>query len=297
MKAIILCGGYGSRLRPMTTVVNKHLLPVGGKPMVYYPLALAIQSGFTHILISTNQEHISNFKLLLGDGEEFGIEIEYGYQSNKGGGIAAAIADSKEFINGEPFAVFLGDNIVFGPHVSDRVFSDMSHILLGNISAGIYSYFVPNPSAFGVLNKFNTKIVEKPKKPQTHKAVCGIYVYCREAVDVAKSLKPSSRGEVEVTDLNNHYLSESSCNVYDLSDSGALWLDTGTPESIRAGDNVISGVEQLSHKMVGSPHIEAHIRGLINLKDPCNMPPSYYKQFGSTTDYIAKIDKHLKQLD
>tara|TARA_Y100000748_G_scaffold286697_1_gene270236 strand:- start:1234 stop:2115 length:882 start_codon:yes stop_codon:yes gene_type:complete len=229
-KGIVLAGGEGTRLFPLTFGTSKQLLPIYDKPLIYYPISVLMQAKIKEILIITSPEYIESFKKLLGDGSNYGLNIQYKIQE-KAKGIAEALILGEEFIAGDNVALILGDNFYYGPQFKKYLKTAMKK----ENGATIFAYNVKDPERYGVVN-FNTdgsvkSIQEKPKKPKSSYACTGLYFYDSHAVSYAKSLKPSSRGELEITDLNNVYLSKSKVYCEKL-DSGFAWLDTGTFESL-----------------------------------------------------------------
>ena len=236
-KGIILAGGSGTRLHPITLGISKQLLPIYDKPMIYYPLSTLMLAGIRDILIISTEHDISFYERLLGDGSNIGINISYCIQPSPDG-IAQAFILGKKFIGNSNVCLVLGDNIFYGENFSQRHESAVSL----NDGATIFGYHVKNPEEFGVVdfdsNKKVKSIVEKPKKPKSNFAVTGLYFYDNDVVDIAKTLKPSSRGELEITSVNNFYLKRGNLSV-ELLGSGFAWLDTGSHESlIEAGQFV-----------------------------------------------------------
>jgi glucose-1-phosphate thymidylyltransferase len=239
-KGIILAGGSGTRLYPITTSVSKQLMPVYDKPMIYYPLAVLLLAGIREILIITTPEDIDQFKRLLGNGSQWGIDLHYAIQP-KPEGLAQAFIVGESFIGSDPVCLILGDNIFFG-HGMPEFLSSASQKTRG---ATIFGYYVRDPQRYGVVsldkNKKATEIVEKPEDPASNYAVTGLYFYDNDVVEIAKSLKPSKRGELEITDINNTYLKRGDLNV-ELLGRGIAWLDTGTHESLLDAANFIKVV-------------------------------------------------------
>jgi glucose-1-phosphate thymidylyltransferase len=237
MKGVVLAGGTGSRLYPLTKVTNKHLLPVGTKPMIYYPIEKLLEAGIHHILIVTGTEHMGSVVSLLGSGKDFGCAFTYKVQ-DEAGGIAQALALAENFSSGSPLAVVLGDNLFedsLGP-IIERFESRQ-----GNRGARIALKKVEDPTRFGVatLNGERVvKIVEKPTQPESHWAVTGVYVYDAEVFDLIRTLKPSARGELEITDVNNHYIARGEMG-YDMLEG--WWTDAGTFESLARANEFVLG--------------------------------------------------------
>jgi len=241
-KGIILAGGSGSRLYPSTSVNSKQLLPVYDKPLIYYPISTLMYGGIRDILLISTPNHLHLFKDLLGNGKDFGLKIEYKIQK-KPEGIAQSLLLAKKFLNGSPCALILGDNIFYGPGLREK----LSEANLKKNGATIFAYAVKDPERYGVVkidkNGKPVKISEKPKKPKSNLAVTGLYFYDNEAVDQVKQLKPSKRGELEITDLNKLYMNQGNLSLQTFS-RGFAWLDTGTPESLHDASTFIRLIEE-----------------------------------------------------
>ena len=241
-KGIILAAGRASRLFPITYAVNKQLLAVYDKPMIYYPLSVLMLADIKDILIITRSEDIKSFKALLGDGKNLGIKITYAIQK-KPKGIADAFIIGEKFIGKSNCVLILGDNIFYGENFRSKLLKAKCR----NHGATVFSYQVHDPERYGVVemdsNKLAKKIVEKPKKPKSDLAVTGLYFYDKDVVNIAKSLKPSRRGELEITDVNKVYLKKKKLYVESFG-RGFAWLDTGTPDSLLSANNFIGTVEK-----------------------------------------------------
>jgi glucose-1-phosphate thymidylyltransferase len=261
-KGIILAAGTGSRLHPMTISVSKQLMPVYDKPMIYYPLSTLMQAGIREILVITTPEDANLFKRLLGDGEIWGLQISYAEQSNPEG-IAQAFIIGEEFIGNSRVCLILGDNIFYGNRIEEKLKNSVEH----KEGANIFAYYVNDPKRYGVvvLDEQNRAIdlEEKPVDPKSHYAVTGIYMYDEEVVEIAKSLKPSARGEFEITDVNKAYLKKKKLNV-ELFDRGTAWLDTGTIESLVDAANFIRVLEDRQGLKIGCPEEIAYRQNFID---------------------------------
>ena len=261
MKGILLAGGKGTRLYPMTRSVSKQLLPVYNKPMIYYPLSVLMLAGIRQVLIITTPEEHNNFKRLLGDGKEWGIHLHYAIQ-DKPAGIAQAFLVGKDFIGKDPVALALGDNIFYG-----GLTSQLQRAAKRKTGATVFAYWVKDPQRYGVV-EFDSKdkpvrIVEKPKKPKSPFAVTGLYFYDNQVVKIASQLKPSARGELEITDVNQAYLRRGQLAVEKLG-RGVAWLDTGNPESLLQASLFIQSIEERQGLKVACPEEIAYKLGYIN---------------------------------
>lgn len=253
MKGIILAGGVGTRLYPLTTVTSKQLLPVYDKPMIYYPLSTLMLAGIKDILIISTPKDTPRFEHLLGDGSQFGILLSYAVQSSPDG-LAQAFIIGEDFIGNEPCAMVLGDNIFYG----NGLFGLMNNAIkmAENGTATVFGFYVKDPERFGVVEFDDDgkvlSVEEKPKQPKSNYAITGLYFYPAGVAEKAKQVKPSARGELEITTLNENYLLEGSLNV-ELMGRGFAWLDTGTMESLLRASNFISMVEEQQGVMISAP--------------------------------------------
>ena len=240
-KGIILAGGSGSRLHPITQGTSKQLLPIYDKPMIYYPLSVLMLAGIREVMIITTPEDKENFQRLLGDGSHFGVEIEYAVQPSPDG-LAQAFIIAEEFIGDANVSLVLGDNIFYGQHFSDKL-KDATQVTKG---ATVFGYHVTDPERFGVVefdkDKKAISIEEKPLAPKSQYAVTGLYFYDNDVIDIAKNIKPSHRGELEITDVNLAYLNRGDLNV-SLLGRGFAWLDTGTHDSLLDAGQFVQTVE------------------------------------------------------
>lgn len=262
MKGIILAGGSGTRLYPLTMVTSKQLLPIYDKPMIYYPLSIMMQAGIKDILIISTPSDTPRFEELLGDGHQFGISLQYKVQPSPDG-LAQAFLLGEDFIDGDSCAMILGDNIFHGHGLVKRLKAAASR----EEGATVFGYYVDDPERFGIV-EFNDEgkavsIEEKPAQPKSNYAVTGLYFYDKNVVEYAKTIKPSARGELEITDLNNIYLEKGKLNV-ELLGQGFTWLDTGTHESLVDATNFVKTVETHQHRKIACLEEIAYNNGWIS---------------------------------
>ncbi|PHS30037.1 MAG: glucose-1-phosphate thymidylyltransferase [Sulfurovum sp.] len=265
MKGIILAGGSGTRLYPITKVISKQLLPVYDKPMIYYPLSVLMLAGIREVLIISTPQDTGRFEELFGDGSFLGMKLSYKVQDSPRG-LADAFIVGEEFIGDDSVCLILGDNIYYGPGLTPRLES-AAKLTDG---ATVFGYYVKDPERFGVVefddNNVVVSIEEKPKNPKSHYAVTGLYFYDNDVVEIAKNIKPSDRGEIEITSINQEYLRRKKLNV-ELMGRGYAWLDTGTHESLAQAGLFIQNVEQRQGYKVACIEEIAYYKGWINSED------------------------------
>ena len=268
MKGIILAGGSGTRLYPLTMVTSKQLLPIYDKPIIYYPMSVLMNAGIRDILIISTPQDTPRFQELLGDGHQFGVELTYAVQPSPDG-LAQAFIIGEEFIGNDTVAMVLGDNIFSGHGLKKRLKEAVNNAETGK-GATVFGYYVDDPERFGIVEFDSTgkavSIEEKPAKPKSNYCVTGLYFYDNRVVEYAKNLKPSARGELEITDLNRIYLENNELNV-ELLGQGFTWLDTGTHESLVEATNFVKTVESHQHRKIGCLEEIAYLNGWITKED------------------------------
>ena len=280
MKGIILAGGSGTRLYPLTKVTSKQLLPIYDKPMIYYPLSVLMNAGIRDILIISTPDDTPRFQSLLGDGHQFGIELSYAVQPSPDG-LAQAFIIGADFIGDDSVAMVLGDNIFHGHGLTERLQKAASK----KSGATVFGYYVDDPERFGIVefdaNGKAISLEEKPEKPKSNYCVTGLYFYDNRVVQYAKELKPSARGELEITDLNKIYLENGELDVT-LLGQGFTWLDTGTHESLVEATNFVKTVEQHQHRKIACLEEIAYLNGWISKEQLMEIYEVYKKnQYGA----------------
>ena len=268
MKGIVLAGGSGTRLYPLTMVTSKQLLPVYDKPMIYYPMSVLMNAGIRDILIISTPQDTPRFEELFGDGHQFGIHLTYAVQHSPDG-LAQAFIIGEEFIGDSSVAMILGDNIFAGHGLKKRLKAAVNNAESG-AGATVFGYYVDDPERFGIV-EFNEEgkaisIEEKPQVPKSNYCVTGLYFYDNRVVNYAKELKPSARGELEITDLNRIYLEQGDLNV-ELLGQGFTWLDTGTHESLVDATNFVKTMESHQHRKIGCLEEIAYLNGWISKEE------------------------------
>ena len=290
MKGIILAGGSGTRLYPLTKVTSKQLLPIYDKPMIYYPLSVLMNAGIRDILIISTSDDTPRFEALLGDGKQFGVNLSYAVQPSPDG-LAQAFIIGEKFINGDSVAMILGDNIFHGQGLAEK-----------EKGATVFGYYVDDPERFGIVEFDETgkaiSIEEKPEKPKSNYCVTGLYFYDNRVVEYAKNLKPSARGELEITDLNRIYLENGELDVT-LLGQGFTWLDTGTHESLVEATNFVKTIETHQHRKIACLEEIAYTNGWISKEEVMAAYEIYKKnQYGQYLKdvidgkYIDKLPGH-----
>ena len=284
MKGIILAGGKGTRLYPLTQAVSKQILPVYDKPMIYYPLSMLMLAGIREILVISSPEDLPTFERLLGDGSSWGLSFEYAEQAEPRG-LADAFIVGEKFIEESPVCLILGDNIFFGNNIP-RQLRESAELGKG---ATIFAYPVRDPERYGVVEFDEAgraiSLEEKPENPRSEYAIPGLYFYDQRVVEFAKSLKPSPRGEIEITDLNRIYLELGELHVQQLG-RGTAWLDAGKHEALLQAANFVQAVEERQGVMISCPEEIAYRMGYISLANLAELSKSYPNSYG---EYLARL--------
>lgn len=277
MKGIVLAGGSGTRLYPLTMVTSKQLLPIYDKPMIYYPLSTLMLAGIRDILIISTPTDLPNFERLLGDGSRYGVNLSYKVQPSPDG-LAQAFTLGEDFIGDEPCAMVLGDNIFYGAGLGDHLKKAVEAAQNGQ--ATVFGYYVNDPERFGIVEFDNNwrviSVEEKPKQPKSNYAITGLYFYDKRVVDLAKQVKPSARGELEITDLNRMYLEDGTLNVQ-LLGRGYAWLDTGTMDTLVEAAEFVQVIEQRQGIMISAPEEIAYRHGWITREELLKSADTYGK--------------------
>ena len=298
MKGIILAGGSGTRLYPLTMVTSKQLLPIYDKPMIYYPMSVLMNAGIKDILIISTPSDTPRFKELLGDGKQFGVNLSYEVQE-KPEGLAQAFIIGANFIGNDSVCMILGDNIFHGHGLTKRLKNAVLNAESGR-GATVFGYYVDDPERFGIV-EFNKEgkaisIEEKPEHPKSNYCVTGLYFYDNKVVEYAKNLKPSKRGELEITDINRLYLEDNSLNV-ELLGRGFTWLDTGTHESLVDATNFVKTVETHQHRKIACLEEIAYLNGWISKEEVLKVYQVFKKnQYGQ---YLMDVleGKYLDEIN
>lgn len=277
MKGIILAGGSGTRLYPLTMVTSKQLLPIYDKPMIYYPLSTLMLAGIRDILIISTPTDLPNFERLLGDGSRYGVNLSYKVQPSPDG-LAQAFTLGEEFIGDEPCAMVLGDNIFYGAGLGDHLKKAVEAAQNGQVT--VFGYYVNDPERFGIVEFDKAghviSVEEKPKQPKSNYAITGLYFYDKRVVELAKQVKPSARGELEITDLNRMYLEDGTLNVQ-LLGRGYAWLDTGTMDTLVEAAEFVQVIEQRQGIMISAPEEIAYRHGWITREELLKSADTYGK--------------------
>ncbi|MBQ0079270.1 MAG: glucose-1-phosphate thymidylyltransferase RfbA [Eubacterium sp.] len=289
MKGIILAGGAGTRLYPLTMVTSKQLLPIYDKPMIYYPLSTLMLAGIRDILIISTPQDLPNFERLLGDGSQFGIELSYAVQPSPDG-LAQAFIIGEEFIGDDTCALILGDNIFYGSGFGSLLKKAVADADKGK--ASVFGYYVPDPERFGIMAFDDegkvTSVEEKPANPKSNYCITGLYFYDKRVVEFAKNVKPSARGELEITDVNRMYLEADDLNAKILG-RGYAWLDTGTMESLLEASDFIHTIQKRQGVVISSPEEISYINGWIDKETLLKSAEAYGKSpYGEHLKSVAE---------
>ena len=295
MKGIILAGGSGTRLYPLTKTVSKQLLPIYDKPMIYYPISVLMLAGIKEILIISTPEDTPRFQQLLGDGLELGISFSYSVQSSPDG-LAQAFIIGEEFIGNDNVALVLGDNLFYGHGLTDL----LNNAFKRDKGATVFGYYVNDPERFGVVdfdeNGFAVSIEEKPQEPKSNYAVTGLYFYDNRVIEIAKSIKPSSRGELEITDINKAYLEAGDLHV-EILGRGFSWFDSGTHESLLEASQFIETLEKRQSLKIACLEEIAFVKGYINRGQLLNLAePLKKNQYGKYLLNLANRKQPIYKL-
>jgi glucose-1-phosphate thymidylyltransferase len=290
MKGIILAGGSGTRLYPATLAINKQLLPVYDKPMVYYPLSVLMLAGIQDILLISTKEHLPFYQHLLGDGSSWGINLSYIIQ-DKPNGLAHAFTLGRKFVGNDRVALILGDNVFYGHGLS----AELAGAVARQGGATVFAYYVRDPSQYGVV-KFNDsgaaiELVEKPAQFLSNWAVTGLYFYDNSVLDIAANLSPSARGELEITDVNKRYLEQKTLHVVQLG-RGYAWLDTGTHDALLEAAEFVRSIQHRQGLLVGCPEEVAYIKGFISADELLGLAARYAK-----TEYGQYLQRLVTEPD
>lgn len=289
MKGIILAGGSGTRLYPITKAVSKQILPLYDKPMIYYPLSVLMLAGINEVLIISTPRDISSFKELFGDGSWLGMKFEYAVQ-DKPRGLADAFIIGKDFIGDDSVALVLGDNIFYGQSFTSTLKNARKTVEEKNESV-IFGYMVKDPTAYGVVEFDNTGkvlgIEEKPENPKSNYAVPGLYFYTNDVVNIAANVKPSARGEIEITSINNEYLGRGELSV-ELLGRGMAWLDTGTYDGLLEASNFIATIQKRQGMYVSCIEEISYRNGWLSKEQLLELASGYKTEYGEYLKYIAE---------
>ena len=291
MKGIILAGGSGTRLYPLTIVASKQLLPIYDKPMIFYPLSVLMEAGIRDILIISTPQDQHKFEELLGNGSDYGIRLSYGVQPSPDG-LAQAFIIGEEFIDGDPCAMILGDNIFYGAGLR-RILRE-AVVDAENGFSTIFAYHVNDPERFGIVEFDKERnvlsIEEKPEKPKSNYCVTGLYFYDGRSSELAKQIKPSKRGELEITDLNNLYLADKKLKVK-LLDTGFVWMDTGTFDSLMEASEYVQMISRHQNITICSPELTAYSKGWISREKLMESAERYGKSpYGKELKRVAELE-------